>query len=203
MYSPPQKRRLQTSATSCVCWIFCRWRRLMTGWRTGMDPGKMEALGPILRAGQGDRKSGHLSHRDSPVRCRPPEGFDRVQGTVARGGGPGVDRVLTMTCDGRACRRLWWESVTAPTAEGRRGGGGRSGGIGPSRGGFVPRAYPSRTDLSFLARPGPPRAGARDRRPSRRRPARGDHLRGDAGRSRAPPGNALAHRQRILRPPQA
>jgi hypothetical protein len=48
------------------------------------------------------------------------EGVSRLE--AGPEGKPAVDRVLTIVGDDAACRRLWWESVAAQEAAGRKGG---------------------------------------------------------------------------------
>jgi hypothetical protein len=52
----------------------------MVRWRGRRGSKAVEAPSAFGRSGEGDRKSGHLSHRDVPA-VSDPEGFDRMRRT--------------------------------------------------------------------------------------------------------------------------
>jgi hypothetical protein len=139
MENQPHKRRLQAPETICKYEIFCRWIRLTPAWRKGVESSRMEARGRICNAAHAVAKMRHPTHGcgDRSGCCSHSAGRgDAGPGAPLTGVAPcprevlAVDRMLTMTCDGAACRRLWWESVPAKSGRRPKGGGRASAGRG-------------------------------------------------------------------------
>jgi hypothetical protein len=136
MEEQPHKRRLQARTTGCGGAVFSRWRRYPQAWRRGAPKSPLEAPGVILEVGRPVAEIGHLtcggydrarslswSASTADMSAQPPalDVPGRHRGAwLAR-----VKPMLTMICEDAARRRLWWESVLAQKAEGRKGAAGR------------------------------------------------------------------------------